>query len=240
MVLLRRYLLRFILLIPIAWLLVILIILQSNEISTNKPSKTNIEESNLHHRAGRNADEADAFGGDALVRLRDRIVPSINKSTSGQAASETVRIIHEKPEQVAAPQLENAKHDINAPGEMGKGFEIDKEKLTPEERRKYEEGLQKNAFNAYISDLISVHRSLPDVRDPGCRKMKYTAPPITASVVMCFHNEAWSVLLRSIHSLLDRSPPHLLKEIIMVDDFSDMGKKRSTKTIVNRIYFFFQ
>ena len=45
----------------------------------------------------------------------------------------------------------------------------------------------------------------------------------TASVILVFHNEGWSTLLRTVHSVFNMSPPDLLKEIVMVDDYSDKG-----------------
>ena len=32
------------------------------------------------------------------------------------------------------------------------------------------------------------------------------------------------MLLRTVHSVLNRSPPHLLADIILVDDFSEYGE----------------
>lgn len=42
-------------------------------------------------------------------------------------------------------------------------------------------------------------------------------------MVICFFNEALSALLRTVHSVLDRTPPFLLHEIILVDDYSELG-----------------
>ncbi len=46
----------------------------------------------------------------------------------------------------------------------------------------------------------------------------------TTSVVIVFKNERWSPVLRTVYSVLNRSPKHLLKEVILVDDQSDIGK----------------
>lgn len=54
-----------------------------------------------------------------------------------------------------------------------------------------------------------------------CLSIKYPTKLPSASVVIIFHNEAWSTLLRTVHTVLARSPPEYLKEIILVDDHSN-------------------
>lgn len=50
------------------------------------------------------------------------------------------------------------------PGEMGKPYKLPKN-LTEEQKKLVSEGWKRNAFNQFVSDLISVRRSLPDPRD---------------------------------------------------------------------------
>jgi hypothetical protein len=70
--------------------------------------------------------------------------------------------------QVVAPEMNNDHNDpkIGGPGEMGNAVRIDKEKLSKDERKKYDDGWKNNAFNQYVSDMISLRRSLADIRDP--------------------------------------------------------------------------
>ncbi|KXJ84270.1 putative polypeptide N-acetylgalactosaminyltransferase 9 isoform X2 [Aedes albopictus] len=122
-------------------------------------------------------------------------------------------------EGVIAPPHEDSP---DSPGAMGKPVVLPKD-MSPEMKKAVDDGWSKNAFNQYAADLISIRRSLPDPRDAWCKEPgRYMTDLPATSVIICFHNEAWSVLLRTVHSVLDRSPEHLVKEVILVDDFSDM------------------
>ena len=58
-----------------------------------------------------------------------------------------------------------------------------------------------------------------------CRQMTYSDDLPQISVVFIFVNEALSVILRSVHSVVNHTPSQLLKEVILVDDNSDNGER---------------
>ncbi|XP_055297007.1 polypeptide N-acetylgalactosaminyltransferase 1-like isoform X2 [Sitodiplosis mosellana] len=100
-------------------------------------------------------------------------------------------------------------------GEYGKAFVPRKD-----EEELMEQLKQQHKYNVFASKKISVRRSLPDHRYPECRKIIYPTILPTTSVIIVVHNEILETLLRTIWSIVDRSPPELVKEIILVDDAS--------------------
>ncbi|XP_019905762.2 polypeptide N-acetylgalactosaminyltransferase 15 isoform X2 [Esox lucius] len=87
--------------------------------------------------------------------------------------------------------------------------------------------LQKYGFNEVVSERISLRRRLPETRDKKCLEERYSQSLPSASVVICFHDEAWSTLLRTVHSVLDTAPKEHLKEVLLVDDLSQHGHLKS-------------
>ena len=49
------------------------------------------------------------------------------------------------------------------------------------------------------------------------------------SVIIVAYNEAWSTLVRTVHSVLDSSPPQLITEIIIVVDLTGYCKYTVTQ-----------
>jgi polypeptide N-acetylgalactosaminyltransferase len=71
---------------------------------------------------------------------------------------------------------------------------------------------------------VSLDRSLPDLRPDECRAIEYNLTTLPkASVVIIFTDEAWTPLIRTIHSVINRTPPQLLHEVLLVDDYSQRG-----------------
>ncbi|KAM6259703.1 polypeptide N-acetylgalactosaminyltransferase 5 isoform 1-T1 [Spheniscus humboldti] len=108
-----------------------------------------------------------------------------------------------------------APRDPQAPGQFGHPVAVPDDKQE-EAKSRWKEG----NFNVYLSDLIPVDRAIADTRPAGCSEQRVHDDLPTTTIIMCFVDEVWSTLLRSVHSVLSRSPPHLIEEVILVDDFS--------------------
>ncbi|KAK4301442.1 hypothetical protein Pmani_026400 [Petrolisthes manimaculis] len=103
------------------------------------------------------------------------------------------------------------------PGEQGKPY------VLPEGTDKRRQELyETNGFNALLSDYVALDRSLTDIRHPKCKTRHYAARLPTVSVVIPFFEEHWTTLLRTVVSVVNRSPSNVLKEIILVDDGSTL------------------
>uniref|UniRef100_A0A8B9LFQ3 Polypeptide N-acetylgalactosaminyltransferase n=1 Tax=Astyanax mexicanus TaxID=7994 RepID=A0A8B9LFQ3_ASTMX len=102
------------------------------------------------------------------------------------------------------------------PGEGSKPFVLGQE---------YKDAVQASikefGFNMVASDMISLDRTVGDLRHEECKYWHYDENLLTSSVIIVFHNEGWSTLMRTVHSVIKRTPRRYLAEIVMIDDFSN-------------------
>ncbi|KAL7078252.1 hypothetical protein ACQ4LE_002019, partial [Meloidogyne hapla] len=111
--------------------------------------------------------------------------------------------------------------------------------LSPQEERRAEHTFGINQFNLLASDSIAINRTLPDIRRIQCRAYAEKLPPVSklpdTSVIIVFHNEAFSTLARTVTSLLI---------ICIIMDFTYFRKVwyivHQVYYIVHQVYYIFR
>ncbi|XP_054166147.1 polypeptide N-acetylgalactosaminyltransferase 1-like [Oppia nitens] len=107
-------------------------------------------------------------------------------------------------------------NDVNPsewPGELGQKV------IIPEDDQTINKYFKLHEFNILVSDRIALNRSLQDSRMKICHQKQYKPRLPKTSVIIVFHNEAFSTLVRTVDSVIKTSS-NLLMEIILVDDSS--------------------
>ncbi|XP_013880633.1 N-acetylgalactosaminyltransferase 7 isoform X2 [Austrofundulus limnaeus] len=102
------------------------------------------------------------------------------------------------------------------PGEGAKPFV-----LGSEYKDSVQASIKEFGFNMVASDMISLDRTISDLRHEECKYWNYDDRLLTSSVIIVFHNEGWSTLMRTVHSVIKRTPRRYLAEIVLIDDFSN-------------------
>ena len=102
------------------------------------------------------------------------------------------------------------------PGEGGKS----PVKLDSEEELKVRGALALWGFNMVASNKVSLDRIPADLRMDECRRWDYPEKLPAVSVVLVFHNEGFTTLMRTVHSVINYSPPELIHEVVLIDDGS--------------------
>ncbi|XP_032015249.1 probable polypeptide N-acetylgalactosaminyltransferase 8 isoform X4 [Hylobates moloch] len=98
------------------------------------------------------------------------------------------------------------------------------EDLSEAQQKAAQDLFRKFGYNAYLSNQLPLNRTIPDTRDYRCLLKTYPSQLPSLSVILIFVNEALSIIQRAITSIINRTPSRLLKEIILVDDFSSNGE----------------
>ncbi|XP_067263034.1 polypeptide N-acetylgalactosaminyltransferase 9 [Chanodichthys erythropterus] len=156
-----------------------------------------------------------------LGRLSDQRLRGRNAKVTNSMDRQSILKRLERLEDVVYNQLNGLAKPmglVEGPGGLGQGGAA---ATLGEDSRESEGRYEEYGYNAQLSDRISLDRNIPDYRPKKCKQLTYTDDLPQISVVFIFVNEALSVILRSVHSVVNHTPAHLLKEIILVDDNSD-------------------
>ncbi|KAI7813219.1 polypeptide N-acetylgalactosaminyltransferase 9 [Triplophysa rosa] len=172
-----------------------------------------------------------------IGRLSDQRLRGRNAKVTNSMDRQSILKRLERLEDVVYNQLNGLAKPmglVEGPGGLGQGGAA---ATLGEDSRESEGRYEEYGYNAQLSDHISLDRNIPDYRPKKCKQLTYSDDLPQISVVFIFVNEALSVILRSVHSVVNHTPAHLLKEIILVDDNSDSVElKFNLDQYVNKRY----
>lgn len=132
--------------------------------------------------------------------------------------------IHHRLERVWEAQIEtDLRNQVPGLGDYGVAVN-----LTGEAGERAEKDIATLSMNEELSKHLSYHRLPPDPRHELCKNVEYPNKLPTTSVIIVFFNEPYSVLVRTVHSILDTvETKGILTEIIIVDDGSSLPELKT-------------
>ncbi|CAG2100908.1 unnamed protein product, partial [Medioppia subpectinata] len=105
------------------------------------------------------------------------------------------------------------------PGELGQKC------IVPEDTETYNKYFKFHEFNVLASDRIALNRTLRDSRSDSCQSKQYPNQLPDASVIIVFHNEAYSTLLRTLHIYLKQHLKHYVRELSVPIKIIRLGRR---------------
>lgn len=219
----RRFsFLTFAIFIGFLWFLVLLFMSDINRRSSDDASKVSLEKLAFDIKTPKFYDFEDVFREETTKRkskLKAQVVEKVEQSYEGDQQnldppplSEEILMLHR--------QL-----NLSNPGHMGKPV-ILPSNLPLDFQEKINKSWEIYSFNEFVSSLMPLYRELPDIRPEHCHQQQYSKELPVTSVIMVFHNEPFTLIMRSVFAIFKRTPAKLLGEIVLVDDCSDREQLR--------------
>lgn len=148
---------------------------------------------------------------------RNTSPPSTDSQTSSVVRKKKLQLRVAKTKSLLDEKLKDLLPVEPGWGENGTGVVL----KTEAEKEKAAKIFKDGAYNVYISDRISPNRTLQEVAPKECHDIKYDTDELpNVSVIVIFTDEIFSALIRTVWSVINRTPKRLLKEVILVDDHS--------------------
>ena len=90
----------------------------------------------------------------------------------------------------------------------------------------------REGYNESFLDALPLLRdNIPDFRPPICVNQSYKPSSTKVSVIINYHNELLSLVLRSVYSVLAAIPPPNLEEVILIDDASNLTSHHELREV---------